>query len=66
MAGTDFVETTTVSAKKQCKFTSKQFNTEVYENESGRQKILKLTSNCEDEDHVYVIAQGSGKYCLPF
>ncbi|VDD90551.1 unnamed protein product [Enterobius vermicularis] len=62
VAGTDFVETTTVSAKKQCKFTSKQFNTEVYENESGRQKILKLTSNCEDEDHVYVIAQGSGEF----
>uniref|UniRef100_A0A0N5ATG1 Cadherin domain-containing protein n=1 Tax=Syphacia muris TaxID=451379 RepID=A0A0N5ATG1_9BILA len=47
---------------KQCKFTSKQFDAEVYENQMERKKILQLSSNCNDAEHIYVISQGTSEF----
>ena len=58
--------TTTVAPEAECKFTSKVYNAEIMENRIGRQTLVKVHSNCEDDQHKYVITQGSGLFFAHF
>ncbi|VDK17559.1 unnamed protein product [Anisakis simplex] len=59
------VATTTSSAStERCHFLSKLYNAQIRENQLGRHKLVKVTSNCEKEGRPveYVIAQGSAEF----
>lgn len=45
-----------------CKFDSKLYSAEINENQPGRHKLIKVTSNCEREKqpYKYEIFQGIG------
>ncbi|VDM27018.1 unnamed protein product [Toxocara canis] len=52
------------SSPEQCRFLSKLYNAEILENQPGRHKLTKVTSNCEKDGrpYEYIIAQGSMEF----
>lgn len=64
LEGEPIVATAAVPTSLTCHFSQKIYNVDMLENQSGRHRLTKVSSNCEEQHlpYSYLIAQATGLF----